>query len=129
MSCDGFHDKHAYLPNAAGGSWAAGMLGSAGLGFGAPPLLGPSMMFPVSGATAAGVYGMRHQLKPYHKGPGRAPKSAVSSALQQQSTAGCYKMLVARVALGKQATGQSGMRKPPEVRICYQLAMSLPLAR
>lgn len=99
--------------------WAAG----AG-GFGAPPFMPP----PSAAWMGPGVAGLF---------PGTNPPTAVSSGqpaarkgkmtkaaaaqqrLNQQQLqnggARCYKMLVARVALGKQGTGQSGMRKPPEV--------------
>lgn len=57
------------------------------------------------------------------------PLAATSVSQQQQHQHGgsrCYKMLVARVALGKQSSGQAGMRKPPEVgAACYVGAYTL----
>jgi hypothetical protein len=52
-----------------------------------------------------------------------ARKAAAAAAVQQHSRShshtqqagdGCFRMLVARVALGRQAAGTAGMRRPPE---------------
>ena len=61
----------------------------------------------MAGSTA--ITGGSHQQR------GKPSGKAAKAAAKQQSLAGCYKMLVARVALGQQTTGQAGMRKPPEV--------------
>lgn len=114
------------------------MAGSFGLGFpmpfmgpppamfGAPPPLGgmPGMMpgAAAAGIAGAGMAGAGATVTGSGRRSSKALKAAARAQLQQQlqqARSGCYKMLVARVALGKQGIGQAGMRKPPEVRLCY----------
>lgn len=75
-------------------------------------------MMPGTMAAALNPYGVAGGVagtgRPVGKRGRGSAAIAVQAAAQVPQGQRVYKMLVARVALGRQATGQHGMRKPPD---------------